>query len=175
MPARDCETAINDFLLLGNALQGNATPITGKRVLQELTEWYRTSRIAGAALQDGGDMLLLQWGCAQPQLGILEPTDLRQANDREVAFDDRSLQYLDFTRQVCPTDGDPDEFDQLAVQMSIALYYQPATGREPNSNIWIREPEAIDRALRRYQAIPYIKSLLALPATRISITVEHCG
>ena len=174
MSTVDFQTAIKIFLKLGKQLQDDAMLLTGTRVLHELTDWYRTTRISGASPTDGGDMLLLQWGCGELLMGLKGPTDLRRGKGRKVAFEEQRFQFLDFTRQVCP-DEDEDQFDDSAVQMSITLYYQRATGKEPESNVWIRKPKEIDGVLAKYKKVAYAKSLLELSSTRTSITVDHCG
>jgi hypothetical protein len=58
MPETDFETAIADFLALGRRLQA-APPVTGQRVLDELTARYRDNRVLGAAIDEDADMLLL--------------------------------------------------------------------------------------------------------------------
>jgi hypothetical protein len=108
-------------------------------------------------------------------LGLDEPTDLRVMERDDVVFEDQQRQFLDFTRQVFRADEDDDQFDDSAVQMSITLFYQRATGKEPNSNVWIREPKDIDQVTAKYKQVAYVRSLLALSSTRVSITVDHCG
>lgn len=110
VPTTDFETSIADFLALGQRLQA-AQPLTGERVLEELTAWYRNSRVEGAAIDEDADMLLLQWGATCP-LVVSEPTDLRKLGDDDLKFGDHELQYLDFTRQVFAAGEDEDaEFD----------------------------------------------------------------
>ncbi len=84
MATTDFETSITDFLALGRRLQ-TAQPLTGQLVLDELTAWYRDSRVEGAALDEDADMLLLQWGATRPLI-VSEPTDLRVRSDGAVKF-----------------------------------------------------------------------------------------
>jgi hypothetical protein len=124
MPATDFETAITNFLTLGRQLQ-EATSLTGERVLDDLTNWYRDSRIDGAAIDADADMLLLQWGATRPII-VSEPTDLRGRGDNDFTFAAQEVHYLDFTRQVFVAGEDEEaEFDAVAVQMSITLGFQP--------------------------------------------------
>src|SRR5215207_2145950 len=112
-PSVDLETCIEDFLALGRRLQ-TLRPLTGERVLEELTAWYRRTRVEGAAPDEDGNMLLLQWGAVR-LLDVTEPTDLRPLRDDEVGFADPKLQFLDFTRQVFAAGDDEDEeFDDSA-------------------------------------------------------------
>src|SRR5580704_6827686 len=104
MSTIDFEAAIKIFLALGKKLQEDASSLTGERVLRELTDWYRATRIDGASLSEGGDMMLLQWGCGEPLLGLEEPTDLRRMKAGKLTFEDQPRQFLDFTRQVFRTD-----------------------------------------------------------------------
>jgi hypothetical protein len=174
MPTVDLETAIQDFLELGRRLQ-TILPLTGQRVLDDLIAWYRDNRIAGAALDQDADMLLLQWGVTRP-LVVSEPTDLREVGDDAIKFSDQELKYLDFTRQVLAAGDDEDvEFDGAAVQMSIALSFALADGSEPGSNQWINSPDDIEDHKRVFLAVPFVESLIGVPARSIAVTVGHCG
>jgi hypothetical protein len=173
MAAVDLETAISDFLSLGRRLQA-AGPLTGERVLQELTGWYRDVRIEGAALDEDGDMLLLQWGATRPLL-FSEPTDLRPRR-ANLKFGTKDLQYLDFTRQVFAAGGDEDaDFDDAAVQMSITLSYGPAEGTEKSANLWVNTPDDTDDGAREFHNTPFVRSLLQAPAQSVAVTVGYCG
>jgi hypothetical protein len=168
----DLETCIADFLALGRRLQADQA-LTGERVLEELVRWYRESRVTGAALDEEGDMLLLQWGARQ-QLDITEPTDLRELGDETLNFGEHDVPYLDFTRQVCATNDD-EEFDDVAVQMSVTLCHELANGAEPGSNLWINTPADIDSKENEFRSVPFVKSLLTVPAQRAIIKVENPG
>lgn len=84
MPSVDLETAIADFLRLGKRLQSDPG-LTGDRVLEEMTDWFRQVRVDGADSESDGDMLLFQWGTTRPIL-LAEPTDMRSVPDSEVLF-----------------------------------------------------------------------------------------
>lgn len=174
MPTTDFESSIADFLALGRRLQA-VQPLTGQRVLDELTAWYRDNRVEGAALDEDADMLLLQWGATRPLI-VSEPTDLRNRGDEDLKFVEQEVQYLDFTRQVF-TAGDDEEadFDDSAVQMSITLGYGPADGDEPGSNHWIHTPDDIDSGKAEFVGTPFVKSLISAPAKSVAITVGLCG
>jgi hypothetical protein len=170
----DLETSVSDFLILGRRLL-SFEPITGEHVLDELMAWYKDSRITGAPLDEDADMLLLQWGSIRP-LDIPEPTDLRTLGDDNIQFMEREYQYLNFTRQVSANNEEKSlEFDDVAVQMSITLCYEPSTGSEPNSDLWIDMPSEIERALAKYRTTPFVGILLGIPAWRAVVTVDHCG
>lgn len=175
MPTVDFETAIRDFLELGRRLYA-AQPVTGQRVLDELVAWYSDVRIAGAELDDDGDMLLWQWGAIRPLI-LSEPTDLRHRdNDDELQFADEELQYLDFTRQVFPAGDDEEaDFDDAAVQLSITLCFGPADGNEPNANQWIETPADIPARTKKVLSHPFVRSLMSVPTGTLAITVDHCG
>jgi len=174
VPATDFKTTIAEFLALGRRLQASK-PLTGQRVLDELTAWYRDIRVNGASLDEDADMLLLQWGATQPLL-VAEPTDLRGFGDDELKFSDQELKYLGFTRQVFAADEDEDaEFDDAAVQMSITLGFAPADGSEAGSNQWINTPDDIEGGKREFLAVPFVQSLIGVPARSVAITVGHCG
>ena len=105
-------------------------PLIGDRVLNKLIAWYRETRIIGTSLIDQGDMLLFQWGALRP-FDIAEPTDVRGIGDGKIKFLDSKFQYLNFTRQVFANYGDNAiEFDDVAVQMRISLFYEPTTENE---------------------------------------------
>jgi hypothetical protein len=171
----DFESSIAEFLALGRRLQA-VKPVIGQRVLDELTSWYRDTRIEGAELDADGDMLLLQWGSMKP-LVLAEPVDLRYIDDGDDLLElDHDVKYLNFTRQVFATsDEDEEEFDDSAVQMSITLGYDATDGTEPDSNLWISSPNGIESGKQEFSEIPYVQSLLSRPAKHVSINVGHCG
>ena len=174
MPILDFETSVTDFLALGRRLQAEPTR-TGQQALDELTAWYRDSRITGTEVDYGNDTLLLQWG-AQRQLIFSEPTDLRTLNHDAIRFTDQKVKYLDFTRQVfAPGDDTEAEFDDLAVHMSVTLGYDAADGSEPSSNQWISTPDEIESGSKEFTEVPFVQSLLPRPAKSIIVTVDHCG
>jgi hypothetical protein len=172
------EIAIQHFLDLGRRLQG-MQPLSGELVLEEVISWYRDTRITGADLNADGDMLLFQWGAEKP-FKVSEPTDMRALRDGEVEFFTQELQYLDFMRQVFATgdeEGDEreEEFDDLAVQLSITLAYEDATGEEASSNLWIYRPEDVSAGVDKFRSIPFVQSLLFKPARLATFLVNPCG
>jgi len=174
MPTIDFETGIADFLALGRRLQQTQS-LTGERILNEVTAWYRDSRINGAAVDRDDDMLLFQWGATRPLL-VSEPTDLRQVRDGDLKFADQEVRYLDFTRQVfAHGENEGDDFDDSAVQMSITLGFDVADGDEPSSNLWVDTPEGIDKGKEDLCTIPFVHSLLRVPPRSVAITVGYCG
>jgi hypothetical protein len=72
-------------------------------------------------------------------------------------------------------EDDDADFDELAVHMSITLGFEPADGSEKGSNQWIKSPRNIDAAKRKFLAVPFVRSLVAIPARTITICVDHCG
>ena len=138
------------------------------RVLYETTNGVLGRRLVG------NDMLLLQWGAMRP-LDISAPTDLRRLGSGKVAFVPQKLRYLDFTRQVFAPAEESDEFDDLAVQMSVTLTYSPADGTEPNANLWIDHPDEVRTSTRAFRDDPYVKSLILLPTRAVTVIVDHCG
>ena len=174
MKTVDLETSVSDFLALARRLL-SFQPLTGEHVLGELIAWYKDSRMTGAPLDEDADMLLLQWGESRP-LDLTEPTDLRAVSDGNIQFMEKRYQYLDFTRQVFANNEEKSlEFNDVAVQMSITLCYEPSIGSEPNSNLWIDMPDEIERGLSQYRATPFVGILLGIPAWRATVTVDHCG
>ena len=174
MKTVDLETSVSDFLALGRRLL-SFQPLTGENVLGELIVWYEDNRITGAPLDEDADMFLLQWGETRP-LDLSEPTDLRTVSDSNIQSLEKKYRYLNFTRQVFANNEEKSlEFDEIGVQMSMTLCYEPSTGSEPNSNLWIVMPGEIERGLSKYRATPFVDILLGIPAWRAIITVDHCG
>ena len=170
----DLDASVAEFFLILRELLA-LRPLTAEDVSERLMHWYRNTRIKGAALNEDGDMLLLQWGAIQP-LDIHEPTDLRRLDDGDLKYADRKFQYIDFTRQVFPRSDDDDaEFDELALHMSITLCYGPATDQEVASNLWIYTPGEIDDCLTKFRGVPFVDALLRTSANRTIMTVGHCG
>lgn len=170
----DFESAVAGFLELARGLQATPT-LTGELVMGRLTSWYGSTRITGADLDRDNDMLLFQWGVDTP-MALDEPTDLRYLADDAVRYGSERLKSLDFTRQVFAQGDDPEvEFDDLAMQMSVTLFYGAETGEEPNSNLWIDRPTDVDRRLEEFVAVPFVRSLIAVPSTRATAFVTYCG
>lgn len=159
---------------MGRRLQA-AGALTGQRALDELTAWYRDTRIQGAALDEDADMLLLQWGATQPLI-VAEPTDLRALADDALKFSDQEVKYLGFARQVCARgDDEHAEFDDAAVQMSITFGFDAADGSEPGSNQWINTPDDIDGGKHAFLAVPFVHSFIAVSPRSVAITVGRRG
>ena len=71
-------------------------------------------------------------------------------------------------------DEDTD-FDDSAVQLSMMLVYEQATGDEPSSNCWIENPRRIDNAITKYRDDPFVRRLLTTPVSRLVASVQYCG
>lgn len=174
MQVTDLESSITDFLSLGRQLQ-TLQPLTGELALKEMIEWYKDTRISNASLDEGGDMLLLQWGASQSS-DIVEPTDLRAISDNDLKFSESKYVYLDFTRQVFVEGGDQDvEFDDEAIQMSMTLYYDRSTGDETSSDLWIKNLGEIEQGVAKYRSTLFVSKWLEVPAQKAIITVYYCG
>ena len=170
----DLEKSIKTFLALGRQLQ-SLQPLTCENVLAEMFVWYRKNRIIGEPLTEDADKLLLQWGVIHP-LEIREPTDLRGIGNEGLKFSSSRFQYLNFTRQVFPSDSDNDvEFDDAAIQMSITLYYDPTTEKENSNSLWIKTPNDLENGEEIVRSIPFVNMLMTTPASRVEVIVEHCG
>lgn len=174
----DQEAAVAQFLKLARSCQERN--LTAAEVIREITTFYRDIHIAGADVEDDGDMLLFQWGSGK-QLLLTEPRDLRESEGGELSFESADSLYLDFTRQVF-TGGDEedehegdDDFDDSAIQMSLTLVYGPAKPKTKSGNIWISAPDGIDTDLKKYVAQPLVAELLNAAPTRYVATVGDCG
>jgi hypothetical protein len=169
----DLETAVREFLELGRSIQ-SCDQISGRMALAMFLSWYKDTRIVGAAFEEDGDMLLLQSGATQP-LDLDQPRDLRNCTDKELSFAQQSCRYVDFTRQVCSSGVDEEvEFDDIAVQMSITLGFEPADGSEKSSSIWISSPDEIDGAILEF-ITPDVSALIERPVKLFAIFVSRCG
>ena len=104
-------------------------------------------------------MLLLQWGSTNAPL-IDKPTDLRDS-DVDTVFEDSKRLYLDFTRQVLvEPKGSDVEFDDVAIQMSLKLYYQVAQQDVRSGNMWIEAPNYVEQRKNQYIKNEFVRSLL---------------
>jgi hypothetical protein len=167
------EEAVSRFLEIGRNIK-ESNPITGRVVLERVLRWYREVRIAGTDFDEDDDMLLLQWGSLNPLL-LSEPTDMRHRAGEKWQFSQEPHRYIDFTRQVCPaSDNDDEEFDDVAVQMSITLAFEPADGSEPSGNTWISTPDAIDDGTKALMN-RYVTALIDKPASIIAISASNIG
>ena len=169
----DQEDAVGQFLELARSCQDRN--LTAPKVIEEVVRFYRDVRIAGADVEDDGDMLLFQWGGGE-HLILSEPTDFRKPSSADYEFDGREAQYLDFTRQVfIAANGGGEDFDESAIQMSITLIYGPATGKEQSVNVWIATPSRLELDLIKHAAVPLVAQLIDLSPSRIIATVDVCG
>jgi hypothetical protein len=169
----DQENAVAQFLALARSCQDRNLTATG--VIEEVVRFYRDVRIAGADVEDDGDMLLFQWGDGE-HLILSEPTDFRSPESADYEFDGVESKYLDFTRQVFVAGDEGDEdFDESAIQMSITLIYGPASGKEQAGNVWIATPSRVEHDLKKHAAAPLVTELIKLQPSRIVATVDVCG
>ncbi|MEW6529452.1 MAG: hypothetical protein AB1473_01370 [Thermodesulfobacteriota bacterium] len=169
----DLESAIQQFLKLGGELQ--ATPaVTAEVVLERLVQLYRTTRVEGTRLDRDNDMLLLQWGAMQPMKAD-RPVDLRRPEEK-ATFEDAEFVFLDFTRQIfAPGDDEEAEFDDLAIQAGITLFYNLAKGDEPGSHRWISNPDQVESAIAEFRAVPLVARYLSTVPSRVVVVVSYCG
>lgn len=169
----DQEDAVAQFLVLARSCQDRNLTATG--IIEEVVRFYRDVRIAGADVENDGDMLLFQWGGGE-HLVLSEPTDFRTSESADYEFDGVESKYLDFTRQVFVAgDEDDEDFDESAIQMSITLIYGPANGKEQAGNVWIATPSRVEHDLKKHAAAPLVTELINMPPTRIIATVDVCG
>lgn len=170
----DQETAIAQFLTLARSWQDRR--LKAAEVVREIVGFFRDVRISGADVDTGNDALVFHWGAGK-HLSFPEPIDLRQlADDRIKCDDDTESVFLEFTRQVfAPDDGNAVDFDDLAISMSVFLLYGPATGREPDENLWISSLQHIDRDVDKLISDPFVRELLHVSPTRYVSLVYYCG
>jgi hypothetical protein len=172
--AVDTETVIQQFLESARALQA-VSSLTAEVVLQRVIQMYRDVRIEGAKIDFDGNMLLLQWGAANP-LASDKPIDLRNASDNDISFEKTEQKFLDITRQIFAVgDDEVEDFDESAIQLSMTLFYGPALDDDPSSHKWIEEPNGIERGIKAFKSVPFVQQLLDIKASRLVATVDFCG
>ena len=168
------EATVAGFLELARRIQ-ERRGATGAQILEWAANYYHEIRVEDADLRAQGDMLLVQWGRTRPWL-LTEPTDLRPDSVAAVASESAERRYLDVTRQLVPGGNDPDdEFDDVAVQLSLTLVYEAADGSEPNANRWIETPELLVPALDAVREDPFVASLLTRVPERLVATIDWAG
>jgi len=170
----DQETAIARFLTLARSWQEKR--LKAAELVREITAFYRDVRISGADVDAGNDALVFQWGGGK-HLPFSEPTDLRSLTDDQLKCDDDTeFVFLEFTRQVfAPDEGKEADFDDLAISMSVYLLYGPASGHEPDDNLWITSLQNIDREVKEFMSQPFVSQLSHLDPTRYVSLVYYCG
>jgi len=170
----DQETAMSHFLTL--ARSWHEKRLKAAELVREIVAFFRDVRISGADIDAGNDALVFQWGAGKNLL-YSEPTDLRQLTDDQLKCDDDSESvFLEFTRQVfAPDAGKEAEFDDLAISMSVFLLYGPASGQEPDENLWITSLQHIDRYVEQFMSQPFVSELLRAEPTCYVSLVYHCG
>jgi hypothetical protein len=115
-----------------------------------------------------------------------EPVDHRDLTTATVRFLPDAHRYLDFNRQVVPTTRPPydptnenydyeDNFDDVAVQMSITLIFEQADPNERGANVWIHEPVELEEGIEQFLQKPFVQEYLRKPAQIVSIDVGRCG
>ena len=168
---KNLESAVVHFLALASELQTDPST-TAESALTRIAEFYTGIRITAAEIDDDGDMLLFQWGASSPITECETPIDLRGETD----FEEGSAEfgYLDFTRQVNPENED-DDFDDSAIQMSVTLFYEPATGDESMDNQWICSPQELDEGIEKLRKDTFVAKVLSAKPSRIIAFVDNCG
>ena len=170
----ELETAVGQFLELARSYQERN--VTASEILQDVADAFRNMRIAGADLDDDGDMLLLEWGSGQ-QFVLDRPTDLRHSDEVDLESDEAL--YLAFTRQISIVDEDneDEEFDDEAIQMRLICVYKSESGDKDVSdgNLWITEPRRLERDLKKFASQRFVSQRIDQPWSRLIAYVDHCG
>jgi hypothetical protein len=174
MPEMNREEVVQAFEKLAKPFVG-AGSLDPRTMLEQFIQFYRDVRISGASLDEDGDMLLLEWGTAQPHL-LDRFTDLRTRNPNRLKFDRTTYQWLGLTRQVFASGGDEEaEFDDGAITLSLFLFFERATADQEASNLWIHGPNNISAALKKFTAAGYVKRLLSSRTSRVNAFVSAIG
>ena len=101
---------------------------------------------------------------------------MRGIDDDEIEYSNSRFQYLNFTRQVFPSNGNKDvEFDDVAIQMSITLCYGSTVENENSDGLWIETPNDLEHGEENFRSTPFVNLLLKTPISRVQIIAEHCG
>jgi hypothetical protein len=94
--------------------------------------------------------------------------------DGELKYENRKRLFLDFSRQVCP-DKDLDNFDKVAANMSIVLFFDVATDGVSHGHVSIANVDTIESEIATFRECDFVKSLLMRPTTRVSIVINGAG
>ncbi len=166
------DDAIERYLSIADQLQ-NKEEVTIEKVIKDIINNYKEVRVKNANIEEGNDMLLFQWGSNKIMENI-NRVDLRNYSE-EIIFSDKDYIYLDFTRQIFAPEKSDEEFDDVAVQMSIQLIYGLAKGDEPNSNLWIESINDIDHKLIIYFETPFIVESKNKRINKMISFADYCG
>jgi hypothetical protein len=176
------EKAVEQFAQLMAPYLDLASPsVESRAIFDTVLSFYREVRIEGTNLDHDDDMLLLQWGATKPLL-IDGFTDLRPLADEHVKMADRAERYISITRQIFveveyaeDVEFEILEFDDLAIGLTVALFFGPAGRREPSSNLWIATPADVQVKMEEFSTVPYVNDLLDSQPLRINVYVDAVG
>ncbi len=153
-------------------LKNPATPVTD--LLANFFDFYCTTRVEGAELEEEGDMVLLEWGANCPHL-IKNFVDFRDLEDEEVDFDEDEYEWIGLTRQITIEEGEEQEEETLG--LCLFLYFGRARDEEEElgGSLWIPTPEALRTRLMEWKKNPYVHRLLRQRPSKITAFVSSVG
>lgn len=136
-------------------------------------DFYCSTRVEGAELEEEGDMVLLEWGANCPHL-IKNFVDFRDL-DEEVDFEEQEYEWIGLTRQLTVEEGEEQEEEMLG--LCLFLYFGPAhdTDDELGGSLWIPTPQVVRTKLTEWKKTPYIHRLLKLRPSKITAFVSSVG
>jgi len=166
------DDAISEFFSIYDQIEAEKE-LTIENVVKRFIRYYSDIRIKNADIENNGDMLLFQWGSYRI-LENINRVDLRKFPDNLV-FSTEEYKILDFTRQVFAPEREDEEFDDIAIQMSIQLIYGLSTGDEPNSNIWIENLKEVNQKKISYFETQFVIERKLEKINKIIASVDNCG
>ena len=143
-------------------------------ILDALLEFYRQTRVRGAALDADGDMFLLEWGSYQPPM-IDAVTDLRRLRRGELRWDPTRYRSIHFVRQVNPAADDDGNLDDFGFCLGVYLHFQPDNEQPIPSNMWIDTPLDIPGKIADFSTRDYVAPLISSTPSRIAAYIDGAG
>ncbi len=135
-------------------------PPAGREFFEAFARFHREVRVRGA-----DDSVLLEWGSMTPHL-LSSFTDLRVTDPD---WDKVEYQWLGLSRQLKSAREDGD------TALRAFVYFAPATGREPSSNIEFDGLDGLEAAFQRFAQVPYVAGLLGETPSRVTAFVGEVG
>ncbi|MCX8156603.1 MAG: hypothetical protein N3J91_09180 [Verrucomicrobiae bacterium] len=152
-------------------LKKPAPPATD--LLAHFLDFYCTTRVEGAEIEEEGDMILLEWGANCPHL-IHHFVDFRDLEDEEVDFDENEYEWIGLTRQLTlPPTADQDE---QTLGLCLFLYFDRARDDDDlGGSLWIPPPNPLRPRLLEWKKTPYIHRPLPRRPAKITAFVSSVG
>ena len=160
MPSVTEAAAIEMFADAMNPLIADV-PSKGHIVLDAFARFCREVRILNAS-----DGVMLEWGVHRPHL-LDGFADIR--GEVDVDWEDSEFQWIGFTRQINSTNEDGD------TALCVNLFFGPATGSEPSSNIEFFDMAELDTQIGRLSKSKFVSALLDTQPSQIIAFAGEIG